>query len=213
MSRAYVRTSVDEVDIGQIAPTQKATVIAESYPDREFYGEVLQIHPLAKVEQNVTTFDVTIEVDNSEGLLMAGMNASVEIIAGFRENVLLVPREALTDARTIVKMLGVSPVGAGQYANIKKPDSRGKEAEHPGMMVNKSTNPKRMVIVVANGQEEPREIEIGLSNFEKAEILSGLVEGDTVLTTVTSKALQDREAFLERIKGWSRLPGMGGKKK
>lgn len=213
MSRAYVRTSVDEVDIGQIAPTQKATVIAESYPDREFYGEVLQIHPLAKVEQNVTTFDVTIEVDNSEGLLMAGMNASVEIIAGFRENVLLVPREALTDARTIVKMLGVSPVGAGQYANIKKPDRRGKEAEHPGMMVNKSTNPKRMVIVIVNGQEEPREVEIGLSNFEKAEILSGLVEGDTVLTTVTSKALLDREAFLERIKGWSRLPGMGGKKK
>jgi hypothetical protein len=46
-----------------------------------------------------------------------------------------------------------------------------------------------------------------LSNFEQVEILSGLSEGDTVLTTMTSKALKDREAFLERIRGWNRLPG------
>jgi len=213
MSKAFVRTSVDEVDIGQIAPAQKATVIAESYPDREFYGEVLQIHPLAKMEQNVTTFDVTIEVDNSEGLLMAGMNASVEIIAGFKENVLLVPREALTDARTIVRMVGVNPAAAGQRSDMRRSGQGRPEGGHPGMMANKSANPKRMVIVVANGQEEPKVVEIGMSNFEKAEILSGLAEGDTVLTTVTSKALMDREAFLERIKRWSQIPGMGGKKK
>jgi HlyD family secretion protein len=210
MSRAYVKTSVDEVDIGQIEPNQKATVIAETYPDREFRGEVLRIHPLAKVEQNVTTFDVTIEVDNSEGLLMAGMNASVEIIAGFRENVLLVPREALTDIRSIARMVGFNPMGGGQQANMRRPPQGGQPTGEPlGMMEGKSSNPKRMVIVIANGQEEPREVEIGLSNFEKAEILSGLSEGDTVLTTVTSKALQDREAFLQRIREHSQIPGMG----
>ena len=197
MSRAYVKTAVDEVDIGQIEPNQKATVIAETYPDREFRGEVLRIHPLAKVEQNVTTFDVTIEVDNSEGLLMAGMNASVEIVAGFRENVLLVPREALTDIRSIARMVGFNPMGGGQQGNMRRPPQGGQQTGGPpGMMASKSTNPKRMVIVINGGQEEPREVEIGLSNFEKAEILSGLAEGDTVLTTVTSKALQDREAFL-----------------
>jgi HlyD family secretion protein len=111
MSKVSVRTSVDEVDIGQIQIGQKATVIAESYPDREFQGEVKRIHPQATVEQNVTTFDVTIEVDNSDGLLMAGMNASVEIVAGYKENVLLVPREALTDTRTIARMIGVNPNG------------------------------------------------------------------------------------------------------
>ncbi|MGB2698245.1 MAG: efflux RND transporter periplasmic adaptor subunit [Candidatus Zixiibacteriota bacterium] len=212
MSRAYVRTSVDEVDIGQVALNQKATVIAETYPDREFRGEVLRIHPLAKVEQNVTTFDVTIEVDNSDGLLMAGMNASVEVVAGFRENVLLVPREALTDARSIARMVGFNPAGAGagQRNDTSRPEGgRPSGGPPPGMMAEGSSNPKRMVIVIANGQEEPRDVEIGLSNFEKAEILSGLDEGDTVLTTVTSKALQDREAFLERIREHSQIPGMG----
>jgi len=189
---------------------QKATVIAETYPDREFHGEVLQIHPLAKVEQNVTTFDVTIEVDNSEGLLMAGMNASVEIIAGFRENALLVPREALTDARTIARMVGFNPMGAGQRGDMRRPEGGRPSGGPPaGMTSDRSSNPKRMVIVIANGKEEPRDVEIGLSNFEKAEILSGLAEGDTVLTTVTSKALQDREAFLQRIREHSQIPGMG----
>ncbi|KPK99993.1 MAG: hypothetical protein AMJ90_09035 [candidate division Zixibacteria bacterium SM23_73_2] len=212
MSKAFVRTSVDEVDIGQILPSQKATVIAETYPDREFYGAVMQIHPLAKVEQNVTTFDVTIEVDNSEGLLMAGMNASVEIIAGFKENVILVPREALTDARAIARMVGANPAAAGQPADMSGSGQERSQSGPPNAMADKSTNPKRMVIIVANGQEEPKEVEIGMSNFEEAEILSGLAEGDTVLTTVTSKALLDREAFLERIRGWSQIPGMGGRR-
>jgi hypothetical protein len=69
-----------------------------------------------------------------------------------------------------------------------------------------------MVIVTNDGQQEPRQIEIGMSNFEMAEVLSGLSEGDTVLTTITSKALLDREAFMERMRRWSRIPGMEKKK-
>lgn len=209
MSKVSVRTSVDEVDIGQIRTGQKATVIAESYPDREFTGEVIRIHPQAKIEQNVTTFDVTIEVDNSDGLLMAGMNASVEIVAGYKENIVLVPREALTDARTIARMIGVNP--NGNNGRNRSNDSPGQQ---PGNSDNNRTksNPTKMVIAIVDGQQEPRQVEIGLSNFEQAEIISGLVEGDTVLTTVTSKALQDREKFLERIRGWNQIPGMEKKK-
>ena len=77
----------------------------------------------------------------------------------------------------------------------------------------KKTKPMKLVIVTNNGEQEPRRIEIGLSNFEKAEVISGLVEGDSVLTTVTSKALQDREAFMERIRSWNRIPGMEKSKK
>jgi len=214
MSEVLVRASVDEVDIGQVKAGQKATVIAESYPDREFQGVVARVHPQAKVDQNVTTFDVTIDVDNSDGLLMAGMNASVEIIAGYEENVLLVPREALTDARAIARMIGANPMaqggsrGGGQNGGMRQ----GGHAGGPGNSGNngKPEHPTKMVIVVKDGQQEPRQVEIGLSNFEKAEVISGLAEGDTVLTTVTSKALADREAMLERMRSWNRLPGMGG---
>lgn len=220
LSRAYINAAVDEVDIGQIDPGQKATLIAESYPDREFSGQVLRIHPLAKVEQNVTTFDVTIQVDNSEGLLMAGMNASVEIVAGERENVLLVPREALTDPRSLSRLVGAPGGGGGRGQDRSGPgqgqggERRGGRGDMGGPMVNRpdgeevKTLPVKMVIVTNGGTQEPRKIEIGLSNFEKAEVLSGLAEGDTVLTTITSKALQDREAMIERMRGWNTIPGM-----
>ena len=210
LSRAYIKTAVDEVDIGQITPGQRATIIAESYPDREFTGEVQRIHPLAREEQNVTTFDVTIEVDNSERLLMAGMNASVEIIAGFRENVLLVPREALTDMRSLSRMMGGPPGGSNREGMTRMAEGGGR-GHHPGGE-GKKGNPTKMVIVTNGGQQEPRQIEIGMSNFEMAEALSGLSEGDTVLTTITSKALLDREAFMERMRRWSRIPGMEKKK-
>jgi HlyD family secretion protein len=211
LSRAYVKTAVDEVDIGQIAPGQKATIVAESYPDREFTGEVQRIHPLALEEQNVTTFNVTIEVDNAERLLMAGMNASVEIIAGFRENVLLVPREALTDVRSLSRMMGGPPGGSGREAMAQAANAGNDEGDRPEGDFGKS-NPTKMVIVTNGGEQEPRQIEIGMSNFEMAEVLSGLSEGDTVLTTITSKALQDREAFMERMRSWNRIPGMEKKK-
>lgn len=208
LSRAYITTAVDEVDIGSIKPGQKATIIPESYPDREFRGEVQRIHPQAKMEQNVTTFDVTIEVDNSEGLLMAGMNASVEITAGFVENALLIPREALTDMRTIARMVGES-AGSSPSEGMRQRSEAGEGGVRGGRQNNDSqkSNPVKMVIVVNNGIEEPRPIELGLSNFEQVEVLSGLSEGDTVLTTMTSKALKDREAFLERMRNWNRLPG------
>jgi len=208
LSKVSVRTSVDEVDIGQIQTGQKATVIAESYPDREFRGEVIRIHPQAIVEQNVTTFDVTIEVDNTDGLLMAGMNASVEIIAGFKENILLVPREALTDSRTIARMIGANPNSNGREPGN---NNTGRQTPRPDESRSK-TNPSKMVIAIVNGQQEPKQVEIGLSNFEQAEIISGLAEDDTVLTTVTSKALQDREQFLERMRSFNQIPGMEKKK-
>jgi len=216
LARAYIKTSVDEVDIGTIQPGQKATIIAESYPDREFVGEVLRIHPQARMEQNVTTFDVTIEVDNSEGLLMSGMNTSVEITAGFVENALLIPREALTDMRSISRMVGAGGEHSAGGGMMRRPRGGGnRQGGKDGSRLNasKKTNPFKMVIVVNNGIEEPVRVELGLSNFEKAQVLSGLAEGDTVLTTVMSKALQDREAFLKRIRSWNTLPGMSKKKK
>ncbi len=175
LSRAYVTTAVDEVDIGSITPGQKATIIAESYPDREFEGEVQRIHPQAKVEQNVTTFDVTIEVDNSERLLMAGMNASVEITAGPWRTLLIPGR--LTDMRTIARMVGEG-AGTGQPEGMRRRPEGGEGGTRSGRQNNdaQKSNPVKMAIVVNNGVEEPRPIELGLSNFEQVEVLSGLSE-------------------------------------
>lgn len=100
MSQVYVETNVDEVDIGRIAVGQSAKVVADAYPDDSFTGEVIRIAPLGKTAQNVTVFSVIILVKNRGGRLKAGMSASVDVEIFRRQNVLLVPNDALIDPRS-----------------------------------------------------------------------------------------------------------------
>jgi HlyD family secretion protein len=91
---------VDEVDIGRVAVGQSAKVVADAYPDDSFTGEVIRIAPLGKTSQNVTVFSVIILVKNRGGRLKAGMSAAVDIEIFRRQNVLLVPNDALIDPRS-----------------------------------------------------------------------------------------------------------------
>jgi HlyD family secretion protein len=95
MRSVHIEAGIDEIDIGKIRPGQEAIVIAEAYPNRRFKGEIVRLAPEARVEQNVTLFDVIIEVENTDGFLKSGMNANVEISIVSKENVLLVSTIAL----------------------------------------------------------------------------------------------------------------------
>ena len=95
MNSVYIEAGIDEIDIGKILAGQSATIIAEAYPNIKFRGKIVRIAPEAKIEQNVTLFDVIVEVVNTEGKLKSGMNTSIEITIKKEENVLLVPTAAL----------------------------------------------------------------------------------------------------------------------
>lgn len=95
MSSVYIEAGIDEIDIGKVKVGQSATVIAEAYPQLRFHGKIVRIAPEAKIEQNVTLFDVVIEVENTNGKLKSGMNATVEITIVRKENVLLASAIAL----------------------------------------------------------------------------------------------------------------------
>jgi HlyD family secretion protein len=84
-----VQAGIDEIDIGKILVGQSASVIAEAYPQLKFSGKIVRIHPEAKIEQNVTLFDVVVEVENEDGMLKSGMNTTIEITIIKKENVLL----------------------------------------------------------------------------------------------------------------------------
>lgn len=100
MDQVHVETNVDEVDIGKVREGQRARVVADAFPDDGFNGEVIRISPLGKSQQNVTTFSVVILVRNLNGKLKAGMSCSVDIEIFRRQQVVLVPNEALKDPRS-----------------------------------------------------------------------------------------------------------------
>jgi len=95
MSSVYIETGIDEIDIGKVHIGLSAIAVAEAYPKHKFNGKIIRISPEAKIEQNVTLFDVIVEVENIDGKLKSGMNTNIEISIVNRENVLLAPTIAL----------------------------------------------------------------------------------------------------------------------
>ncbi len=94
----HIEAGIDEIDIGKIAVGQQATIRAEAYPEKIYVGAVARIAPEARVEQNVTLFDVVIRVENTDANLKSGMNAMVEIVIVEQPDVLTIPVTALQRA-------------------------------------------------------------------------------------------------------------------
>jgi HlyD family secretion protein len=99
MARVQVTAAVNEIDIGRVHSGMQAEIVADAYPQRSFTGTVVRIAPEAKVVQNVTQFDVLVEVENPDAVLKSGMNCSATIELLSKDAVLLVPTLALQSER------------------------------------------------------------------------------------------------------------------
>jgi HlyD family secretion protein len=97
ISRMFVLCNVDETDIGSIEVGQQVDITIDAYPSEIFDGQVTRIDPQAKLDQNVTTIPVTVEIDNPDLRLKPAMNATCEFITAKHENVLTVPNEAVQE--------------------------------------------------------------------------------------------------------------------
>ena len=234
MDSVYVYAEVDEVDVGQVQIGQTAKVVPDAFPDNVFYGTVLRIAPLAKVEQNVTTFNVTIVAPNPKGKLKAGMNTTVDITIADKRGILLVPKEALKDLREVraqMAALQAPDSSAGRRSSGIAQDStrtqrRGRASVDPGTesapgrsfaggngTTGSSGAARRFVLLKTEQGYRPRAVESGVSNFDYAEVLSGLQEGDLIMIFSSSRAAADREAFMNRMRNVSGFSGFGGQQR
>jgi HlyD family secretion protein len=101
LAEMQVNASIDESDIGRIRPGQRVTFQVDAYPDERFTGTVAQVRLQPAVVQNVTTYDVMIDVPNPALKLKPGMTAKVNIEIAARENVVRVPNAALRFRPTV----------------------------------------------------------------------------------------------------------------
>jgi HlyD family secretion protein len=96
-SENEVVANVAESNIAKIEIGQKVAIAADAFPGETFVGKVSQIATQASVEENVTSFEVTVALEgvNTEQL-RAGMNASLDFQVDELKNVLTVPTIAVT---------------------------------------------------------------------------------------------------------------------
>ena len=86
---------VPEIDLSQIGIGQPVEIIADAYPDQIFKGVVKSIAPEAIVEQNVTSFEVTVEIVTGQERLLSKMNVEVNFLGKQLSNALVVPTVAI----------------------------------------------------------------------------------------------------------------------
>jgi len=95
LKQMQILAAVDESDIGSIKAGQKVSFSVQAYPNRNFDGAVDEVRLQSKLTDNVVSYTVVVRVDNSAGLLLPGMTATVQFITGSATNVLTVPNAAL----------------------------------------------------------------------------------------------------------------------
>src|SRR5579884_217756 len=95
LNRLQVDVYVDETDIGKVRLGQEADVTVDAFPKHVFKGKVAKIASGSTIQQGVITYDVTIAIHDPKHRLKPDMTASATIQTGKRENVLLVPSEAV----------------------------------------------------------------------------------------------------------------------
>jgi HlyD family secretion protein len=92
----HLKGLVDENEIARVALGQPARIRTEAYGKRIFQGRVREIAPLGKRVQNVTYFEVKIEVtDPDAALLKPRMSGDGEIVTEVVEDAVVVPETAL----------------------------------------------------------------------------------------------------------------------
>jgi HlyD family secretion protein len=95
LTRMQIWAAVNEADIGHIEPDQAVTFRVDKLPGREFRGVVGKVRMNAQTTQNVVTYTVEINVDNSDRALIPYLTTNVQFQQGKRDGVLMVPNTAL----------------------------------------------------------------------------------------------------------------------
>ncbi|MEM6453062.1 MAG: efflux RND transporter periplasmic adaptor subunit [Cyanobacteria bacterium P01_D01_bin.105] len=86
-----VIAEVPEADIGKIRVGQKTEIQADSFPDEIFEGTVKLIAPEAIERQNVTVFQVRIQLVTGLDKLRSNMNTTVAFLGDQLDDALVVP--------------------------------------------------------------------------------------------------------------------------
>lgn len=169
-----IKAGINEVDIGKVRLGQEVKVTLDAYPKVRFGGRVARIAPAAKLEEKVKTFEVEVDVDRQGQELRTGMTANLDILGDKVEGVTTTPVEALfkRDDKEVVY--------------VKKPEAP-KVAESKGFFASvfAASDDKAPAAKVEEKDRwkerfEMREVETGLSSFDKAQIVKGLKAGEEV---------------------------------
>jgi len=95
LRKVLVRAFVDEPDVARLAPGNPIEIIWDAVPGRVWQAAVTAIPSTVRLRGSRNVGETTCIVDNRDLKLLPNINVGVTIVAAERDNVLVVPREAV----------------------------------------------------------------------------------------------------------------------
>jgi len=210
LSKMEVRVDVNENDIVRVSSGDTAIIEVDAYPEKKFKGIVTLIGNSAKQEAGasadaITEFEVRILMlsdsykelvnPNRKYPFRPGMTANVEIITERKSGIITVPLAAVT-----TRTGNESAEKEGEKND--KPNQPTTTQDKPKSTIKEL--PKEVVFVHNNGVVKMVAVKTGISDFDNIEILSGLKEGDEIISGpffAVSKKLKDGEKVVKMPEG------------
>jgi HlyD family secretion protein len=182
MSIITAEVKVDETDIVNVKLSQTGDVTIDAIPNRTFKGRVIEIGNTAILRstgvaasqsavssQEAKDFKVVIALDAPPEEIRPGLSCTAKVTTATRQKVLTIPIQALT-----VRQKGdLEP-----QSNDKK-----NSGTAPDPAAEKARKEEIQGVFVINGEKANfRKVDTGITGATDIEVLSGLKEGDEILT-------------------------------
>ena len=184
MSLITAEVKVDETDIVSVALNQKADITIDAIPNKTFKGHVIEIGNTAILRstglaasqsavssQEAKDFKVVVAMDDPPEEIRPGLSCTAKITTATRQKALTIPIQALTIRQK--GDLEVKPkTGTGAMAATKPTpaEEKARKEEVQG------------VFVIAGGKAQFRKVETGITGSTDIEVVTGLKEGDEIVT-------------------------------
>ncbi|MBV9009356.1 MAG: efflux RND transporter periplasmic adaptor subunit [Verrucomicrobia bacterium] len=194
---------VNENDVVNVKIGDKATVTIDAYGERKFPGTVAQIANTGKTtgagtQEEVTNFEVKINLDKPGVLLRPGLSCTAEIQTNIAHDVVAVPLQAVT-IRT-----GDSNLSPEEIEKRKERQAAQDKGDNPADVVNtqqekrteREEREKISKVVFEKNGKTARQVKVttGIADDTYIEVKNGVAPGDEVISgsySAISRKLKD----------------------
>ncbi|MEW6685613.1 MAG: efflux RND transporter periplasmic adaptor subunit [Candidatus Edwardsbacteria bacterium] len=179
-SKMEVEAQIDESEVKDVYPEQKAEITVDALPDTILHGEVTEVGNAAITQsqsasqEQATSFNVKVLFKEKPSSLRSGMSATVKIITAEKKDILYAPIQSVV-MRAVEKELKEAEKKPKRQKSFRgNPESFRDEEK-------KKEKEQTVVYILDKGTARLRPVKTGVSDEEKMEILNGLKEGEQVI--------------------------------
>ena len=181
MSFITAEVKVDETDIVNVKLDQTVDVTIDAIPNRLFKGKVIEIGNTAILRstglaasqsaissQEAKDFKVVVKLLDPPGEIRPGLSCTAKVVTATRQNVLTLPIQALA---------------VRQQGDLEAEPKKGETPKTLSPAAEKERKKEMQGVFIVKGEQARfQKVETGITGATDIEVLSGLGEGDEIIT-------------------------------